>query len=76
MTTTELNILGHRFPLQRHTISEVPTSKVHRVAYVQFVDAGPLKAAVWCKGAWHDHKRRPFAKAPVAWYSIEVPTNV
>ena len=73
--TNSINILGHRFLLKHHAISEEPSSKIHHVAYVQFGGSSTLKTAVWCKGAWHDHKRRPFAEVPVAWYSIEVPTD-
>lgn len=72
----ELNVLGVRFPLLPHAITEEPASKVNHIAYVQFAGSDVLKVGVWCKGGWHDQKRRPFAEPPIAWYSLEAPAHV
>jgi len=69
----ELRILGCRFTLEQHDIDEPPANTVQKVGYVRFADSRTLKAAVWKRGQWVDHKGQPFPSTPVSWFSIEGP---
>jgi len=83
MTTTEINLLGFRFNLERHEIDEPPASKAQEVGYVRFAGSRTIKVALWKAGRWVDDKGPPIPVCAgvlvfaggAAWQSVRLKTS-
>lgn len=66
-----ITLLGLRFTLEPHDMTENPQSRDQHIGYVQLEGSDTLKIANWHKDAWLDEKLRPFVDRPVRWHSLE-----